>query len=131
MTIEPTRPYNVLDTLSQAEWETIGGRFKVAREVKGLTLLEAAEQVGIAHMNAASLEEYERRGHMNANMFIALCQLYGVQMSEIFHGPLPYTTQQEWLDAYNEMAISETQLARGLGIPLVVARRLVQEKGIE
>lgn len=59
------------------------------------------------------------------------CNVYKCQLATLLHGPYPYTTEQEWIQAYLRAEVSEDILADGLKIDRLEARdrvRLYEEQ---
>lgn len=100
------------------DYTAIGPRLRQAREQAGISLEDAA----------MALDNAENGAQLPAVAMVKLVMyVYQCQLNEILHGPYPYQSQAEWIQAFMKGEITEGTLARGLKVDRLEARRQVQE----
>lgn len=103
--------------------QSIGARLRNARGTRSLT--EVANAMGASVDDIVHIE-YGTQVPTPMQM-VKLSNFYNVEISEIMNGPLPYTTKDEWLQAYIEEKITEGALTKGLKTDRINARLMVAE----
>lgn len=130
---EAIERFERIKEIRMLDFKQIGPRAKQTREQANLTLDQAAAALAMPAVTAQDLARFEQEGApLSAVVLIKLaCNVYKCQLATLLHGPYPYQTEQEWIQAYLRAEVSEGILADGLKIDRLEARdrvRLYEEQ---
>lgn len=108
-----------------AEKKEIGRRLYEARLKSGLTFTDV---YAISKITPESLLAIEIGQVLPTDIQVVLfSNMYNIEMYYIFHGPLPYRSDDEFCKAYLDIKIDEETLCSGLHLDFAATRRFYQE----